>query len=554
MKEIKIVRKEILFPVLMFTFLMAIYGPLEIYLSNKGYFFFPGTDMLLMMFICFVVSALICVMGLIICRMIGRTFYDIIYGMFIGGTIGLYVQGNWDFTDYGAWNGDDIEWSLFSRQMVIFAILWIVMFAVCSFFSIKKHVAFVKIANYACSFILLILIYTLSVLLIKNNGLAKEKEYVATTNEELQLSKNCNMLVIVADTFDGSAFYELVEKNPKYTEMFDGFTFYRDTMGAYTSTDMSIPLIVTGKDYQNDITYGDYLNNAYLESKLFKWLTDNGWEKDIYTDMLIPQDNERIGIANAQKLLRVSSDSEILMGYIYKMVLFRYLPQPLKRYFTFYPDNLKSELCAFDTDLYSVYGEDNIAFRETVDELTASKDGGVFQMIHIDGCHPPFFYNSKLELCETETSYEEECEAVINLIDRLFKKMKEENIYDNTVIFIMGDHGYLNNRQNPLLLVKANEEKHDMQISDKPVWFYDLQDAYISLLEKRADSTNVFDSVAVTGRTRSVRSVPWNTHLNFDTYGGLMKEYATTKPAYLSEELGFDGNVFAPPTDDGGLK
>jgi hypothetical protein len=33
-----------------------------------------------------------------------------------------------------------------------------------------------------------------------------------------------------------------------------------------------------------------------------------------------------------------------------------------------------------------------------------------------------------------------------------------------------------------------------------------------------------------------------------------MKEYATTKPAYLSEGLGFDGNVFAPPTDDGGLK
>ena len=137
--------------------------------------------------------------------------------------------------------------------------------------------------------------------------------------------------------------------------------------------------------------------------------------------------------------------------------------------------------------MYSVYGEDNIAFKKTVDELTASKDCEVFQMIHIDGSHPPFFYNSKLELCETETSYEEECEAVIILIDRLFKKMKKENIYDNTVIFIMGDHGYLNNRQNPLLLVKAIEEKHDMQISDKHVWFYDLQDAYITLLEKRAD-------------------------------------------------------------------
>ena len=38
--------KDNLISILLFSFMISVFGPMEVYLSNKGYFFFPGTDML----------------------------------------------------------------------------------------------------------------------------------------------------------------------------------------------------------------------------------------------------------------------------------------------------------------------------------------------------------------------------------------------------------------------------------------------------------------------------------------------------------------------------
>lgn len=545
--------KENIIPTLLFSFMMSVFGPMEVYLSNKGYFFFPGTDMLGVISVVFLLMIVVSLLVLMLSQIVDNRIYKVIYGMFIGGIWSLYVQGNWDLTDYGAWNGNDIEWAEFRLQLIGFAVMWISIWCVCVFFSCKKHNLFKRASRYVCCFLLLILVYTFIVLLIRNNGLRKEEEYIATTEHELELSSNKNMIILVADTFDGTAFNEIIIQHPEYKGVFEGFTFYRDTMSAYTSTDMSIPMIMTGNDYRNDMTYGEYLCGSYSESILMKWLSDNGWRVGVYTDMLVPQNNDELGIENLQKLLRVSSDKITLMRYMYDIVLFRYLPQPLKRYFTFYPDNLKTELCTFDSSDYTVYTEDNLLFEEAIKKMSTDRSEGVFQLIHIDGSHPPFYYTSDFTLSDNETSYEEECEGIIKLIDRFITELKNDGIYDNTIILIMGDHGYYNSRQNPLLLVKSANETDAFEISDKPVSFYDLQDAYLKLLEEKSDSGSVFDEVAVYGRTRTIRSVPWNTHLNHDTYGGLMKEYSTDKTSYDPDGLGFNGNEFAPP-DEGGFK
>lgn len=545
--------KDNLIPTILFAFMISVFGPMEVYLSNKGYFFFPGTDMLGMIMVVFALIITISFGVLGVSQVIGDVFYKVIYGMFIGGIIGLYIQGNWDITDYGAWNGSDIEWTDFRVQFIGFALMWIVLFILCVFLSCKKYDIFKKASQYICGFILLILLYTLIVLLVRNSGLGKDEEYIATTDHELQLSSSQNMIILVVDTFDGTAFNDIITNNPEYSDIFGGFTFYRDTMSAYTSTDMSIPMIMTGNDYRNDITYGEYLCSSYSDSELMQWLSENEWGIGVYTDMLVPQNNDELGIENLHKLLRVSSDRVTLMRYMYDIILFRYLPQPLKRYFTFYPDNLKTELCTFASSDYNVYTEDNLLFEDAVKYISAKRPEGVFQLIHIDGSHPPFYYTSDLVLSDNETSYEEECEGIIKLINQFIAGLKDKGVYDNTVILIMGDHGYYNSRQNPLLLVKATNETHALEISEKPVSFYDLQDAYLKLLEGKSDSRSVFDDVAVEGRTRTIRSVPWNTHLNHDTYGGLMKEYATDKTAYDPNGLGFDGNEYAP-VDNGGLR
>ena len=72
-------------------------------------------------------------------------------------------------------------------------------------------------------------------------------------------------------------------------------------------------------------------------------------------------------------------------------------------------------------------------------------------------------------------------------------RLKENNVYDNSVIIILADHGEGKDtlRQNPILYIKGINEHHEMYISDIPVAYENLIDAYISLLENK-NSTELF--------------------------------------------------------------
>ena len=66
--------------------------------------------------------------------------------------------------------------------------------------------------------------------------------------------------------------------------------------------------------------------------------------------------------------------------------------------------------------------------------------------------------------------------------------MLENDVYDNSSIVIMADHGYngddkIEGRQNPILYIKGINEHHKMNISDKPISYEDLTNAYLDLLD-----------------------------------------------------------------------
>lgn len=517
--------KDIIPLMLFFSFMLFFFAPFEIYLSNKGYFFFPGTDMLGIATGLSVIAFVLTILILWLLGMISKKVFAFLYGGFFGGTVALYLQGNWDTTDYGAWNGSEIDWSLYRPQFCVFLAVFIVLIVGCGIFSLYKYELFLKISKTASCFITAILIITLVVLTISNGGLKKGKEYICTTEGELDLSSDKNMIILILDAFDSSAYKEITEgeDGELYRYIFTDFTYFPDTVTGYSSTDMSLPLIITGKGYKNEKLFGDYLNEAYSGSKLMKWLDDNGWEKDIYTDSLMPQGEEGFGVANSKLLERVASDRRELMYYMYTMVTFRYMPQPIKNHFYFYADNIKGNLNMVKGD-YEPYGGDDLRFMEKISELTTDKKKSVFQFIHIEGAHEPFTITADLTQTD-ETDYEEECKASLKITEDLIQELKDKEIYDNTIVIVMADHGYSNGRQNPLLLIKGIDEHHPYMISDKAVSYYDLQDAYIELLDNKACSTDIFKDMTDVMRERYYCTVPFNTHLNYDTYGGGMREY-----------------------------
>ena len=104
---------------------------------------------------------------------------------------------------------------------------------------------------------------------------------------------------------------------------------------------------------------------------------------------------------------------------------------------------------------------------------------------------------------ELDGTYEQSAQATMVGAMDYVEHLRNSEAYDNTVLIVMSDHGYNGSlgqsgeatwmRQCALLLIKGRNEHHDtMQISQAPISFEDLQEAYVRLLDGRR-SDEVFD-------------------------------------------------------------
>ena len=147
---------------------------------------------------------------------------------------------------------------------------------------------------------------------------------------------------------------------------------------------------------------------------------------------------------------------------------------------------------------------DNTAFKEDLaaQGVVMDETGNRFKFIHLNGAHAPFIYDKDANVIGVEQgSYRQSMEASITLAANYIQALKDSGAYDNTALIVMADHGYNGMgekeedflRQAALLLIKGRNEQHDtMQISEAPISYEDLQEAYVRLLDG-AQSDAVFD-------------------------------------------------------------
>ena len=188
-------------------------------------------------------------------------------------------------------------------------------------------------------------VVTIFVLMVTNNPFVIENVYTATNKNEYVYGEKENFVILLLDRFDSQVLVDILEKPDKeYDEILEDFTFYPDTLGMFPCTDLAIPHILSGIPYQNEEIYGEYVSYAYAESPFLQRLDQEGYELGIYSNITLPHeipsdtitskivnwDDGGVGV-NSHKNLSI---------YMYKLVGFRYLPQPLKKYGWFYPDDI----------------------------------------------------------------------------------------------------------------------------------------------------------------------------------------------------------------------
>lgn len=488
---------------LMLGVMVFIFAPLEVYLSAAEDMWFSITDFLPYLIIGFVAYVIV---WLLYERFVASKIYkvDSVLGvMAFGVGMALYIQGNFVKANYGELNGKAIDWSLYKKEGIvsvsIFVTACIIALLVIIVMLIKrKYESIMKCINTISLCMILLFMYTLVTLFISENSYLKKDRYIAISEGRWDYSKDENYIILLLDGFDSRLMDELVcgEHAEETCDTLQDFTYYEDAKGAYPYTSLAVPQILTGEKYLNNMDYDDYLEEAFAQAPFLHALLDDGYRLKLHTTIKLPQKSMIDEVDNWKYMNVGVASHRRLLGYVYRLVGFRYLPQPLKQYCWFYTDDMDEiKEVAYADDNEEISPEDgyyewhNLYMHENMDKLNTDLDGKVFHFTHIKGCHDRRDLDSEFHIVkDTDVSFREAAYMNIRLIREYLDALRKLEIYDNSIIVIMADHGdgecgNYPQEQSPLLLIKGKNEKHGFAINDRPVCYDDLQECFINLME-----------------------------------------------------------------------
>lgn len=475
------------------AFTIFIYEPIVLYASNKTDLWFDFKSMLKPMILLFIILfAFIMLFYAVINKFSKKKkVYNVILVISFITFFASYIQGNYLIGSLPPLDGTTIVWKGFLLQNIITICVWLIIIA--AYILCIRKFKFDKVLDVSKKITLVIFIMLsvsmLTTLLTTKDMFLEKKAVDATPKYFTTLSSDKNLIVFLVDAVDSKTF-EKIRKDSKYKDTFEDFTYYPDTLAYYPFTRDSIPLILSGVPNHNKEDFYNYYNKAMDKSPLMDELIKNKYNINIYDYELGWSTKKSENVTNSREVSNSIRTSRFAVHEL-KYVGYKYLPYFLKKFVKIenmnfnYTKTLKEE---------SSYSWDNVDNYKVISKEKVEKDKQkFFKFIHVEGAHVPFDEDEELnKIDENEGTYEQKVASSLKLINSYINWLKENDVYDNSAIVILADHGYdyenIIGRQNPILYIKGIDEEHDMRESDKKVSYLDLANTFIDLMNgKKTD-------------------------------------------------------------------
>lgn len=515
-------------------FMLFIYAPLVLYFQNEDEFWF---DMYILFPVIFGNFIIVFLVNSLFFAGINRfnKIYKLCFLLYLIAFIASYVQGNFLVSSLPILDGSPIEWSQYPAARIKSIVLWLTVAIV--IFGLYKHYGMKRMYKWGGVlglFVMLMLGVTAIIICISSNGYEKKSSYTVTFKNLMEMSQEDNFIIFCLDAVSAETFDELLSEEPEYQTTLENFTYFNNTMGAYPFTKYSVPFILSGIWFENDSTTKEYQERVITSSPLFATLDQNEYHMGVYYPSLLRTDS----IGRFENVLANKRRVNSIITFARWQVLltgFQYAPFDLKRFSFLNPAALDSlQIPPDGYDIYTTANDKFYHYIQTHEISTISEK--CFKYIHIDGGHIPYIYDRNVNIVSNGT-HKDNVRSSMTIVKTYLEKLKKQNVYDNSVIIILSDHGwtedsdlYGTGRQNPILCIKGRNEKHKMQVSSAPVSYVDLQTAYRRLLEG-ISSTNVFDIKE--GEHRERRYLIYD----YPTDGVTISEYVQTGNARDTSSL-----------------
>ena len=514
-----------------FSFMLYIYEPITLYANNINELWFDIYLYSKYIIFIFIVVFLILSILFILIKMLFKHSPNVdkaLLILFIYSYIeGIYlIAGSqkvnatvFTYSSSGELLGNILSYSTFMIVMIVILL------------ALKKKSTEIVSKTVKYSVIIICIMLTsgiISILPTKNFFIHKKNLY-ATTEDLNTYSNNKNYIVFVIDSIDSRTFDEHLKDKSILTD----FTYYKDTLSSYIYTKYSVPLLLTGEPYRNEQNFYDYYSNGIDNSKLLNQLKKEAYQVDLYETEIMYNKDEYNRFSNIKKARKLNVGNLITVETRY--FLNKYLPYFLKNISNFKLINFYS---IKPNDYYSY---DNVDFVKYLDEDVKKIDNNIFKFIHIQGSHLPYDLDKDFKY-DPDGDYFSSFDTSISIMEKYLDILKKNNVYNNSVIIIMGDHGDITDikdadigKTNPSLYIKGIHERHDYRVSNDKVSHKYLNDAFIELLDGK-NTDNLFDKYK-DEKERIVYMYKYN-------QDDIMYEYKQEGNAWEFDKLSATGNVY----------
>lgn len=428
-----------------------LFVPFAIYLGNIEEFVTPvGSLFRLLVIPALALIAILIIVGGMLNASTCRRYTTIIAAT---GLV-LWIQGNILVWNYGLLDGSNIDWGISPWRGVIDSTVWMLLILSGFFFYRVTEKLYVQLVVMIFILQSIMLMVTISQNISSLRG--KENSYASleSLQQMYRFSTKRNVLHIILDSFQTDIFKEIISDGRNggiYQSALEGFTFYEDNIGGFPYTYFSLPAIVSGQTYHNDIPKSEFIKKVFGGKTILNSAYASGYQIDFatealmldmltygqYTNAYLVPSNYHVG----NKMHALNESAKLL-----DLTLFRFAPHFLKPYIYNSHRWLVQNMVASEEYWNFFYFSHNAFLNYLTQNLKVDRQAPVYKFFHLMSPHAPMVVNDDCsytggQVQRNRITVLAQSRCTLGFVIALLDAMKKKGVYDDSFIILMADHG-----------------------------------------------------------------------------------------------------------------
>ena len=452
-RELRTRLGAVLFPALLGPSQLLLFGPWTVHSSNQNEFLVSFWGLAPQwIWLLGPVVGILAGLGVILPA---AWFQRYVAALFALGVL-LWVQGNLLVADYGLLDGGGLDLASHAWRAPFELGLWVVAVALATVFA----AAVVRVATAASS---LLVALQATALLLPGTALPAGWSSVGPAGgnavrwrlppaEIYELSSTRNLIHIVLDMFPTHTFAEILESDrPLFDRHWSGFTFFRDHLGAFRTTKASMPAMLTGVAYRNEMPFQDFI----VRPSVFHALGQQGYRLRAITSL--PSDFPTRSVPGAEAAIQYGiprpygSYADYLdatSAQLLDLSLFRHAPHGAKAGVYREAEWLLQSRVAERRRTESLGGRpfgDTTFLLEFASRITPVGDSPTYTFVHLITPHPPLVMDANCTYRgrrpRSADHFTEQARCALLAVQTVLDRLRALDLYDSSAIVVTSDHG-----------------------------------------------------------------------------------------------------------------